>query len=174
MLWYYNGSSTKSYADVNKLIHNIIRHKDPKASNFSASFSTAHEAERMDKSQPSKSSAKSKKSGPLPFKSEDGWIQGSVSITIPCDGFVSKSEEDAPWFVVDRIWYRKPLEVVKLAFSEPVAEKFHITPFKEYWKRNYQKMNLKKEYTWRHLQQMLSMKIMRLCAHLVGKVQTGS
>ena len=48
MSWYYNGSSTKSYADVNKLIHNIIHHEDFKASDFGMTFLTAHEAKWMD------------------------------------------------------------------------------------------------------------------------------
>ena len=134
MSCYYNGSSTKSYADVDKLIHNVIRHEEFEASDFGATFSTAHEAERMDKNQPSKSSVESDKSGLLPFKFEDGWIQASVSIPVPCDGFIFKSEQDAPRFIVNGIWYRRPLEVIKLSFSEPAAEKFHITPFKEYWK----------------------------------------
>ena len=131
MSWYYNGSSTKSYADVDKLIHNVIRHDDFKASDFGASFSTAREAERMDKDRLSSSSSKP---GSLPFKPEDGWIQASVSIPVPCDGFIFKSEQDAPRFTVHGIWYRRPLKVIKLSFSEPAAEKFHITPFKEYWK----------------------------------------
>ena len=134
MSWYYNGSSTKSYADVNKLIHNVIRHEDFKASDFGVTFSTAHEAKRMDNNQASKSSANSDNSETLPFKPEDGWIKDSVSILVPCDGVKFKSEKDAPQFVVDRIWYQQPLEVIKRAFSEPAAEKFHITPFREYWK----------------------------------------
>ena len=88
----------------------------------------------MDKNQPSKSSVESEKSGLLPFKPEDGWIQASISIPVPCDGFIFKSEQDAPQFIVNGIWYRRPLEVIKLSFSEPAAEKSHITPFKEYWK----------------------------------------
>ena len=79
MSWYYNGSSTKSYADVNKLIHNVICHEDFKASDFGATFLTAHEAKWMDNNQASKSSANSDNSEPLPFKPEDGWIKGSVS-----------------------------------------------------------------------------------------------
>ena len=134
MSWYYNGSSTKSYADVDKLIHNVIRHDDFKTSDFPATFSTAREAERMDKNESSKLSTKCDKSKDLPFIPEDGWVKASVSICVPCDGVVFKSEGDAPQFVVDGIWYRRPLEVIKLAFSEPAAEKFHITPFKEYWK----------------------------------------
>lgn len=134
MSWYYNGSSIKSYADVDKLIHNVIRHEDFKASDFGPTFSTAREAERMDKNQPSTSFTPSDNSESLPFRPEDGWIKGSVSIPVPCDGCKFRSEEDAPRFVVDGIWYRRPLEVLKKAFSEPAAEKFHTTPFKEYWK----------------------------------------
>ena len=83
MSWYCNGSSTKSYADVNKLIHNVIRHEDFKASDFGATFSTAHEAKRMDNNQASKSSANSDNSETLPFKPEDGSIQIKGSVSIP-------------------------------------------------------------------------------------------
>ena len=132
MSWFYNGSGTKSYADVDKLIHDVIRHDDFEASDFSGSFSTAREADRMDENQSSKPSSK-KSDDSASFKPIDGWIQASVSIPVPCDGFIFASEEDAPRFVVDGIWYRRPLEVIKRAFSEPAAENFHITPFREYW-----------------------------------------
>jgi len=88
----------------------------------------------MDKNQPSTSFAKSDNSESLPFRPEDGWIKGSISIPVPCDGCKFCSEADAPRFVVDGIWYRRPLQVLKRAFSEPAAENFHTTPFKEYWK----------------------------------------
>ena len=132
MSWYYNGSSIKSYADVDKLVHNVIQHEDFKASDFRPTFSTAHEAEQMDKNQASMSSSSNSES--VPFRTEDGWIKGSVSIPVPCDKFRFATEEDAPRFVVDGIWYRRPLEVIKRAFTKPAAEKFHTTPFKEYWK----------------------------------------
>lgn len=131
MSWYYNGSSIKSYADVDKLVHNVIRHEDFKASHFGPTFSTAHEAERMDKNQASMSSSNLES---VPFRTEDGWIKGSVHIPVPCEKYRFATEEDAPRFVVDGIWYRRPLEVIKRAFTEPAAEKFHTTPFKEYWK----------------------------------------
>jgi hypothetical protein len=124
MSWYYNGSSIKSFADIDKLVHEVIRHDDFQASDFGANFSTAREAKRMN----------SENSEALPFGPEDGWMRGSVSIAVPCDGVRFNSEEEAPQFVVEGIWYRRPLEVIKMAFTEPAAEKFHITPFKEYWK----------------------------------------
>jgi hypothetical protein len=132
MSWFYNGSSIKSFADIDKLIHDVIRHEDFKASDFNASFSTAREAERMDKDRIEKPSVN--RSENLPFRPEDGWKIGSVSIPVPCDGVRFTSEADAPHFVIDKIWYRRPLEVIKMAFTEPAAEKFHIIPFKEYWK----------------------------------------
>ena len=88
----------------------------------------------MDKNQPSMSFAKSDNSESLPFRPEDGWIKGSISIPVLCNGCKFRLEADAPRFVVDGIWYRRPLQVLKRAFSEPAAEKFHTTPFKEYWK----------------------------------------
>jgi Plavaka transposase len=81
-----------------------------------------------------KSSVEFDGSEALAFKPEDGWIMSSVSIPVPCDGVHFKSEEDAPQFVVDKVWYRRPLEVIKMAFIEPAAENFHTIPFKEYWK----------------------------------------
>jgi hypothetical protein len=134
MSWFYNGSSVKSFADIDKLIHNVIRHEDFKASDFSPTFSTAHEAERMDKEQTKRPSAKFDSDNSLPLRPEDGWIVGSISIPVPCDGVCFKSEADAPRFVVDKVWYRRPLEVIKMAFTEPAAEKFHTIPFREYWK----------------------------------------
>ena len=55
-------------------------------------------------------------------------------IPVPCDKYRFANEEEAPRFVVDGIWYCRPLEVIKRAFTKPAAEKFHTTPFKEYWK----------------------------------------
>ena len=74
----------------------------------------------------------------LEVKSQNLLVNGSraqeSSSPVPCDGVKFKSEKDAPRFVVDGIWYQQPLEVIKRAFSKPAAEKFHITPFREYWK----------------------------------------
>lgn len=134
MSWFYDGSSIKSYAEIDKLVHNVIQHEDFKASDFDNSFSTAREAERMDKDKEPKAAASKTPDTSLPFSPEDGWIKGSVSIPLPCDGFQFNSEEHAPKFVIEGIWYRRPLEVIKMAFSERAAERFHTTPFKEYWK----------------------------------------
>ena len=73
MSWFYDGSSIKSFADIDKLIHNVIRHEDFKTSDFGPTFSTAREAERMDKERATKPPVKSNDSSEaLPFRHEDG------------------------------------------------------------------------------------------------------
>ena len=136
MAWYYNGSSIKSYANIDKLVCDVIQHEDSNAFDFGETFSTTHEVQQMDKHHASNASTISDGSedSDLLFKSEDGWILGHISIPLPCDGVRFNLEEDAPQYVVNKIWYHQSLEVIKKAFTEPAAEKFHTTPFKEYWK----------------------------------------
>ena len=86
MAWYYNGSSIKSYADMDKLIHDVVQHEDFKASDFGENFSTAREAERimMDKHQASKENASDSSDNldGLPFKPVDGWISLSLCLVM--------------------------------------------------------------------------------------------
>ena len=77
MSWYCNGSSIKSYADVDKLIHNVIRHEDLQASDFEPTFSTARQAQRMDKNQPSTSSTQFDNFESLPSKPPNLKMDGS-------------------------------------------------------------------------------------------------
>jgi hypothetical protein len=153
MSWFYNGSSVKSFADIDKLIHNVIRHEDFKASDFSATFSTAREAERMDKERVTNPSNNS--SSNLPFRPEDGWNIGSVSIPVPCDGVRFRSKAEAPCFIIDKIWYRRPLEVIKMAFTEPATENFILSHSRSIG--NLQMMNLKNDYIQKHSLPMFSM-----------------
>ena len=126
MSWYYDGSSIKCFSELDSLVNTVIRNEDFKISDFDSNFSAAREAARIDRDRAKTSSA-------LPFLASDGWIEGEVSIPLPCDGVKHKSESDAPHFVVKGIYYRRPLEVLKRAFTEPAVELFHITPYKEFW-----------------------------------------
>ncbi|KAF9554492.1 hypothetical protein CPC08DRAFT_727124 [Agrocybe pediades] len=108
MSWYYDGSSMKSFAQLDSLVNDVIRHEDFKVSDFNKNFSAAREAARMDEERAKPSSSS------LPFLKDDGWRTGSVSIQVPCDGVKHASEGDAPSFVVE-------------------VELYHITPYTEFW-----------------------------------------
>lgn len=128
MSWYYNASNTKSLGELNKLVNEVILAKDFQPDHF-IGFNASKESKRLGAEQSTPIMATSP-----PFSAKDGWIETSVFISCPCDGFSHTSEADAPKFEVKGLLYRRPLEVLKAAFFEPGAEKFHTTPFKSYWK----------------------------------------
>jgi len=126
MSWFYSSSSTKSMSELNSLVNDVILSPDFNPDEF-VGFNASKEHQVMDSYQ--ESSAE----GPSPFAFDDTWIKGTVEISLPCDGIKHQSEADAPKFSVE-VYHRKLLDVIKAALSEPAAEKFHIFPFKEFWK----------------------------------------
>jgi len=107
--------------ELNSLVKDVILAPDFKPEDF-VGFSPSKERGVMDSFQ---------ESGPSPFAFDDTWIKGAVEISLPCDG-IKQYEAEAPKFSVE-VHYRKILDVVKAALSEPAAEKFHVFPFKEFW-----------------------------------------
>jgi len=125
MTWFYSSSNTKSVGELNALVKHVILAPDFKPEDL-VGFDAKKEHAVMDIYQESPAE------GPSPFVFDDTWIKGSVEIPLPCDG-VKQSEEKAPKFVIE-VYYRKLMDVIQAALSEPVAEKFHTFPFKEFWK----------------------------------------
>ena len=124
MMWFYNGSNTKSLTDLNVLVHNVLLSKDFKLEDLSM-FDAAKEAKMLDNYKATPTSNH--------LNPKDGWIKSSVPISLPCEKVSYPSEEDAPVYNVQGLYHRKPLNVIKAAFLESAAEDFHITPYKEYW-----------------------------------------
>jgi hypothetical protein len=129
MAWFYSSSNTKSITELNSLVNDVILAPDFKPEDF-IGFSTTKEQAVMDAHQEASSGPNEKSS---PFEFDDTWIKGTVEISLPCDGFAFESEDEAPKFVVE-VYYRKLIEVIKSALSEPIAEKFHTFPFRAFWK----------------------------------------
>jgi hypothetical protein len=126
MSWFYRPSITKSITELNSLVKEVILAPDFKADDL-VGFDATKEHKVMDAYQ-----VKSL-DGPTPFSFNDTWLEGSVEIPLPCDGFKFLSEAEAPRFMV-KFHYRKIMEVIKAALAEQAAEKFHTFPFKAYWK----------------------------------------
>lgn len=121
--WYYNGSNTKSISDLNKLVNDILLAEDFNQEHLKG-FEAGKEYKRLDDYEKDPGSG---------LAAQDGWIEASVPISLPCDGFAFQTEADAPVYNVKGLLYRKPLEVIKAAFTEPAAEQFHTSPFQEFW-----------------------------------------
>ncbi|KAF9541101.1 hypothetical protein CPC08DRAFT_730863 [Agrocybe pediades] len=138
MTWFYNSSAIKSYGQLNSLVNNVILAPDFKQEHF-VGFSAVREAKRMDDhisassssiSQPLESTDSTDLTPPL--LAEDGWLEASVFISAPCDG-VCQPENQAPRLEIKGLHYRRLIPVIKAAFSEPNAQKYHTTPFRSYW-----------------------------------------
>ena len=114
--WHYSASEGKSIADLDSLVKNVIL-----APNFNPAdlekFSAARELKRIDDyfDEPG-------------FSTKDGWKKASVKIRLPCDGYKFPSEQDAPTFTVDGVWYRDLVQIVESACKDETAAKFHLIP----------------------------------------------
>ena len=124
MSWFYNSSSTKSLADLDRLVNDVILAEDFNQDDL-RDFNASYEGRRMDKAQASLES--------LQLSAADGWCEASLEIPVPCEKVKFSSEADAPKFMVQGLYYRKFTEVIKSAYEEVSAQSFHTQPFKLFW-----------------------------------------
>jgi hypothetical protein len=129
MTWFFASSNTKSLNELNSLVKDVILAPDFKSEHFFG-FNATKEQAVMDSFH---ETASNTMDNPSPFEFDDTWIKGKVEILLPCEGFRFKAETDAPKFIVE-VYHRKLIDVIKAALSEPGAKKFHIIPFKAFWK----------------------------------------
>ena len=103
-----------------------------KASDFSQDhfddFNATRELNRMDKF------LSGELEGQLSPSVHDDWKTSSVFLSLPCKGVKHASEDAAPKLEVKGLRHRHLLDVIKAALVEPAAEKFHLFPFRSYWK----------------------------------------
>ncbi|KAF8193727.1 hypothetical protein BJ912DRAFT_901526 [Pholiota molesta] len=123
MGWLYNGCNTKSFTDLNNLVHNVLLNPTFHLEDLTG-FDAAKEARNLDQYRQSPRSV---------LGSEDGWIETSVPITLPpVDRGSHGPESNALQYDVQGLFYRKPLEVIKAAFMEDSATQFHLSPFEDF------------------------------------------
>ncbi|PPR06562.1 hypothetical protein CVT24_001550 [Panaeolus cyanescens] len=123
MHWYHTGNSALgSKARADSLLKDVIQNPLFKKEDM-LDF-------RMDKGLQQLDRVLKSSTG-LPL--QDSWMNNAtVEISVPCDGVKHHSESDAPKFAVHDIQYRKLIDVIKSALSEPAAEFFHISGFESY------------------------------------------
>jgi hypothetical protein len=117
--WFYQGSPTKSKADLDSIVRNVIRAEDFDQADVK-DFSADRELARLDEYGRTNS----------PFLAEDGWREGAVKIHVPNTKSKFVSESVAPAFEISGVHYRPLLEVIKGAFQSPDAKRYHWVPFK--------------------------------------------
>ena len=126
--WFFSGSQSKSLADLDRLVADVINAPDFDAREF-AGFSATKEAKRLDdyKSSPSVSS------DAVSFSPSHGWTESNVTLLLPCERKNHVRESKAPTFQVSGLFYRDIVNVVTTGFQDAeIFPTLHLTPYKEY------------------------------------------
>ncbi|EKM75172.1 hypothetical protein AGABI1DRAFT_46869 [Agaricus bisporus var. burnettii JB137-S8] len=126
MIWFYS-STTKTLADLDRLVYSVITAPDFKPSDFE-DFSAVAESKRLDNDPNSEQS-----SAQAPFTSNDVWHTSTVSIPLPLTGRKHPSEDKAPKLDVE-FHHRDLVEVVKSAAQDHNSEHLHWKGYKTFWK----------------------------------------
>jgi hypothetical protein len=127
MNWFYSGSSSKSIAELQSLVDDVILAPDFKISDLS-NFNAKRELRRLDGEMEADSSS-------TPFVNTNGWKQSSVYIRLPCEK-VHQKEDAAPILEVPGVYHRSLIEVVTTALQDAAAKTFHFTPFSLFWQQS--------------------------------------
>lgn len=120
MNWANSGSNQKTEAEVTRLGREVLSSPDFKVEDL-GSFDAHRENKRMD-------DAFTVMESKSPF-SRDGWHEVNVDIQIPV---ASRAKPPPPsrTFSIPGFHHRSLVEVIKAAWSESMAKRFHLSPFK--------------------------------------------
>ena len=121
MNWANSGSTQKTEAEITRLGQEVLSSPDFKVEEL-GSFNAHQGNKRMDKVIAAAESSSM-------LSSHDGWSEVKVDIQVPV---ASKTRPPSPsqTFSVLGFHHRPLVEVIKVAWSEELAKKFHLTPFK--------------------------------------------
>ena len=116
MIWQNDGDATKSDGSINKLVNEVLLHPNFHLSDLKG-FSARQENEIADK-------ADAKSTLLISFS------EASIDIEVP------SGDKDVPSakFSVMGLHYRPLLSILRSMFADPLAAKFHLSPYKMFHK----------------------------------------
>ncbi|KAI0349319.1 hypothetical protein OH77DRAFT_1490928 [Trametes cingulata] len=121
--WQSHGSNLKSYTEVNTLAQ-LMQEPDFDPRDV-ARLDAAREVARLDEYCEDAQGS--------PFNSDDRWIKGAVKIRLPKEGVRYDSEENAPEFTVEEVYYRPILDVISSACQQSYVRNWNFIPYKLFW-----------------------------------------
>lgn len=124
MNWFYQ-SSTKTLADLNSLVHDVILHPDFHSSDLE-NFSATRESRRLEKSRLPDSD--------LPYLKNDDWMEAVIKVPLPFVRTRYHNEDDAHTLEVKFV-HRRLCEVIKSGIQDFASSRnFHWRGFKQFWR----------------------------------------
>ena len=117
MEWSYTGLNLKSNGEIQRLVDNVLL-----SSQFDPwdlrGFDVSRETARLDN-----------------MDSVDGWHRASLSIPVPKAKVKYRSEQDAPHFIINDVYHRRLLDVIKEAAADEDATTYNWIPYELKWNR---------------------------------------
>ncbi len=117
--WFFRGSSTKSVADLDRLVKDVLLSPDFNTDHLQG-FRSSNEIARVD----------SHDAPHLSFSAADGWRETSVKINVPNSKHIHTSESAAPEFEIHGVHYRPLLEIIKSICQGTRTQNYHWVPHK--------------------------------------------
>lgn len=125
MEWQYSGSAKKSAGEVQRLVDNVLLQDEFCASDLEG-FNIAREKRRLDEHSGTD----------RPFHAKDGWQEATVHLRMPREKHSLKSEDDAPVYPVSGIWRRDICSLIRDAYEDTIASRYHWFPFRLFRNRS--------------------------------------
>ncbi|KAI0046222.1 hypothetical protein FA95DRAFT_1607083 [Auriscalpium vulgare] len=122
--WQFSGSNLKSDAEAERAAHLLA--SSPLDREALANYSVRREKALVEKFFDGLDEDADA------LRAAHGWHKASISIPLPAER-VKQTEEDAPRFEVNGVYYRKLTDIITEAFSDPRASPFHFTASTERW-----------------------------------------
>lgn len=132
MEWQSTGSHIKSNAEMDRLVETVLLHPEFRLEDLQ-SFSARREVGRLDEH-----IAVDEATDTTGAIAEDAWREGSVTLSMPKERHrwaAHGGEAGAPTYEVKQVWYRPLLGIIKAAFQDSSASKFHWAPFELLWNK---------------------------------------
>jgi hypothetical protein len=118
MEWHFNASTSKSNADTDRLISDILLAPDMEQEHL-RNFNVERGERLLDRESE--------------FSPEDGWKEATLQLPVPCTGS-RVTEERASRFDIPGFIYRRILPIIVSVFEHSPIGTLHFTPF-EQWRR---------------------------------------
>ncbi|KIM61801.1 hypothetical protein SCLCIDRAFT_25468 [Scleroderma citrinum Foug A] len=128
LAWQLMGNGKKSSAETTRLVHDVLLANDFKLEDL-LGFNAETAIKNMDKSEAALTLDRQSMGAP----EWDGW-KTNVDIKIQVPLREKCSEGTGKTFTVPDLAYRPLVSVIRAAFTDPVSQWFHLTPFKHIWK----------------------------------------
>jgi hypothetical protein len=123
MNWFYQ-RSTKTLADLNSLVHDVILHPNFHSSNLK-NFSATHELRCLEKSSVPDSG--------LPYLKNDDWKEAVIKVPLPLVQTQYQNEDNAHTLEIKFV-HRRLCEVIKSGIQDfAMSRNFHWHGFKQFW-----------------------------------------